>query len=276
MSKHLYTRLHKEFLDKARNFHIKHFCNHLEYSGDFNIDRNKDVFGRVLKEFIDKETGEKNPINHRTVLNILNAGLAPNARASTLEIIAKFLGYGGFDSFSKTSSDKPSRNSLNIILAVVLTVCCMGAVVLFFLSRNQENEVRKIIENANRAQFEAYKALPEINTKDLRKYYTDKGSALKVIEDILKRSSKLKRVINLPADNPSYYTVYEINILKQEEDKILAESKEHWYLRWYNIESDKYEKKYDETNTQLYILRKEKDQWKIDANDFTGTATDIK
>lgn len=268
------SRLYQEFIQKVKEFYRDEFCKSPEYAADFEKDRIKDLFGRLLKEHLEKDTGIKNPFNHRTLINIVNGGIAPNARQTTLDAIAKFCGYDNYASFLENNPTviKPKRKLYVLwITAVVL----LTGLLVWWTTDKPNREIHRIIHDANRAQFNAYKALPEVKTNGLKPYYTENGSAFKVIEDILKRSATLNRVITQPETNSSYYTIHEIKILKKERGRLIAETQEHWYLRWYCLNTQKFVKKYDETNSQIYVFKKEQGKWKIDSNDYKGTAENI-
>ncbi len=266
--------LYQKFMLSANAFYDNEFSKHPEFTGNFALDRNKDSFGRGLKAHMEGVTGITNPFNHRTLITMVIGGIAPNARLSTLDTIAKFCGYDGHASFleSRPSYTKPLKKSY--LLWVAAAVLLLAGVLVFW-KITPTPDIHRIIHHANQAQFEAYRALPEVKTDELKKYYTENGSAYKVIVDILERSAAQNRVITEPENNPSYYTIHEIKILKKN-GRIVAETQEHWYLRWYCLTTHTFIKKYDETNRQIYILRKVKGVWKIDANDFEGTAEVIK
>lgn len=275
MSLNGHRNLYEEVVKKARFFHSNEFKSNAEFTGNFENDKNKDAFGRALKEYIESKTGICNPFNHRTLINILNAGIAPNARSSTVDALSKFIGYEDFETFSKMRKKPESKSYL--VLAFFSGVLVLGIAVSFvsFKSKKVDVAIEEVIINANQAQFDAYKTLPLVNVQILKKYYTESGSAFNVIKDILNRSAQLKRTVNLPHDNPSYYTIHDIRILEKKGDRVVAVSEEHWYLRWFCLETNNYIKKYDVTNSQVYILVKENEEWKIDSNDYTGTAVEI-
>ena len=267
-------RLHKEFVEKVEDFYNQKFKSHPDFSRDFSVDKVKDSFGRELKKEIEKETDLSNPLNHRTILNILNSGLASNARISTLDTLSKFLKYDSFEHYVKSLQNNKTKNKRRWPLMVVsfLFVC---AGFYYLIQKNVDKEVLRIVTEANKAQFEAFRALPNVNTGELKMLYTSEGTAFKIVENVLKRSSMQNRVISLPEDNPSYYNLIDIKIIDRKSGRIVVETKEHWYLRWFSLDTQDYIKKYDVTNNQTYVLIKENGSWKIDSNDYMGTAQNI-
>lgn len=272
--KDLNSLLYNKVLDKVKEFYFNQLDQNLDFSGNFEEDRIKDSFGRILKGYFEEETKIKNPLNHRTILNIINTGLAVNVRPTTLDILSKFVGYEDYNSFKKEVNKESSRKKTWIYYAI--PVLLLAGFVFYNFNQSHDKELFELIELANETQFKTYQALPEIDLKDLQKYYTKDGSAYLVIENILKRSAQLNRVIKLPADNPSYYNIHQLQIISKKPKRVLIESTEHWYLRWYSLSSQQYIKKYDVSNTQIYSIVKENGIWKIEDNDYMGTAEDIK
>lgn len=272
--KDLNSLLYNKVLDKVERFYFNQLDQNPDFSGNFEEDRIKDSFGRILKEYFEKETKIKNPLNHRTILNIINSGLAVNVRPSTLDVLSKFVGYEDYAGFIKDANKESSWKKSWFYYAIPIIL--LAALLFYKNNKSQKKDLFELIELANEAQFKSFQALPEIDLKDLKKYYTIDGSAYPVIENILKRSTQLNRVINLPADNPSYYNIHQLQVISKKPKRVLIESTEHWYLRWYSLETHEYIKKYDVSNTQIYSIIKENGIWKIEDNDYMGTAVDIK
>ncbi len=271
------TTLNNSFIARVREFYDTDFSHHPDFTGSFETDKIKDSFGRALKAHIENETAISNPFNHRTLINMVKSGIAPNAKNHTLNTLSRFCGYPDFDTFCNAGTGHSQKDPQNRRLAWGVAILAL-ALIYWGITRTdpQQKAIFIVIEKANQAQFEAYRKLPEVFTDDLKKYYTAEGSACKVIEDILKRSAEKNRTIHLPAGNPSYYTLHDMKLISRDSDKAIMETREYWYLRWYNTETGAYEIKYDVFNTQVYILRKDGRGWKVHANDYTGTAEVIK
>ena len=274
---HIIHTLYSIFLEQVKLYYHEEFSGHLDYTGNFEKDKLKDSFGRQLKSHIEIKTKVVNPFNHRTLINIVNNGIAINAKTQTLNIIAQYMGYSDFDKFClSVPKQKPKKRIYFWLAAAVLVAICTIGAVFILPTETEENKILETIKQANKTQFEAYQKLPEVYTQELKKYYTSNGNGYKVIEDILKRSVVLNRSISLPDGNPSYYNIHSTKILSKKENEAIVETKEHWYLRWYNMEDSVYVKKYDVTNTQIYILHKLDGVWKIDGNDYSGDPKEIK
>lgn len=268
--------LNDSFIVRVREFYDTGFSHHPDFTGSFEADKIKDSFGRALKAHIEDETAISNPFNHRTLINMVKSGIAPNAKNHTLNTLSRFCGYSDFDTFCNAGV-VPKKTWKNKGWALGATILAL-ALIYWGVTRTdpQQDAIFSVIEKANRAQFEAYRKLPDVFTDDLKKYYSAEGSACRVIEDILKRSSARNRTIHLPAGNPSYYTLHDMKLINRDSDRATVETREHWYLRWYNTGTGAYELKYDVSNTQIYILRREAGGWKVHANDYMGTAEVVK
>jgi hypothetical protein len=281
---HYLNLLFEDLTQAATSYHLSYYSKNIDYSGSYEVDRNKDSFGRLLKEDIIEKTKDKNPLNHRTLINLLKAGFTLNAQQNTLNVISIYLGYESFEDFCANRKEikiEPQKTTKKNVWPLILTFLAVLGMSLalafyFFQKRNvEEDQLRKTIEAANAYQFETYKKLPAIDTSQLLKFYTKYGSAKKIIIQILTKHKQKNRVISFPADNPSYFTVQQIFKPKYEKDKIIVETKEHWYLRWYDTQLKKYILKYDVGNKQTYIFKKEGNTWKIDSNDYIGEVKPI-
>ncbi len=109
----------------------------------------------------------------------------------------------------------------------------------------------------------------------LEKYYLKNGKAIELLKKIINKHATINLTIGQPNNNPSYHNIQHINIQHLTRTEAIVETKEHWYLKWYNTKTKKYELKYDVSNTQFYKLVKTKNSWEIESNDYTGESKKI-
>lgn len=136
-------------------------------------------------------------------------------------------------------------------------------------------QVLSVVKNAIQAEFNAYKKLPKINLKDLDKYFTKTGSARARIVHLLNRHKVRGWVINNPL-NPSTSELLDIKLKKVESNKATVTTEEYWYLRWFDVNTSKYSRIYNEKNIQTYILVDEgKGEWRVDVNIYSGSSKPV-
>jgi hypothetical protein len=144
-----------------------------------------------------------------------------------------------------------------------------------WVKSRQKSAIIKTIIEANNAQFESFKQLPNFETKELEKYYSKNSKALNLLKKILLKHRQNNFTIGKPILNPSYFNIQEINFQKISKTEAIVVTKEYWYLKWYNLKSKKYELKYDVSNSQFYKIVKENEFWKIESNDYQGESKKI-
>jgi len=160
-------------------------------------------------------------------------------RLNTLNKMCVYLGYTSWSSFCKAVDDSNSANE----------------------------QFKHVIEAALSAEFEVYNDLPEQNLDKLLPYFIKDAPAYKQIYQIVNKQSQLQITLK-NKNNPSYYQVLEIEVIKIEETEVHLTTHECWYLNWYNQKLEQPQKLYNENNKQLYILKKENELWKIYLNHY--------
>ena len=138
------------------------------------------------------------------------------------------------------------------------------------------NDPLDVVKNGLRAEFEAYKRLPNIELDDLKKCFTKGSLAYERIVLILNKNKERNWMIANDL-NPSNYEILDIDIVKQAANKIEIVTRECWYLRWYNPATEKYTFIYNELNEQRYFLERSNDrsEWKIKINYYESTNIDF-
>ena len=123
--------------------------------------------------------------------------------------------------------------------------------------------IERVVTEAIEKEFEAYRTLPQIIEDNiLDKWFFPEGPAKKEIMHVLLRHKERGWIISNPM-NPSTKRVLSLKIKKIEKEEVFVSTTEYWYLRWWNTKENSYAYPYRETNRQQYILRKDKDLWKV-------------
>jgi len=137
----------------------------------------------------------------------------------------------------------------------------------FALKNDLNIDFKHLILKANEAEFEVYKSIPKINLKSLLPYFIKDGPAYNQIYKLT--TKQVKKGISLKDDrNPSYSEVLEVQILKKEPEVVRIKTKECWYLKWYCKDESIDVKYYNNNNTQLYLLNRTDEGWKIRVNHY--------
>lgn len=125
--------------------------------------------------------------------------------------------------------------------------------------------LERVITEGLDAEFRAYSLLPKISDEELRRWFCEDGPAMKTIMTIVTRHQKKGWVISNPM-NPSTKRIMDIKVKKIADGEAIVNTIEHWYLRWFDVNSDSFTYTYNENNRQTYIIKKESDGWKIFQN----------
>ncbi len=280
-------KLYDSFIQKAKEFHKNIFSSHVDFTLQFEIDSTKDSFGRLFKDDIEAATKIINPLNHRTLINMLKTKFTGNTHKNTLNTVSQYLGFIDFDDYAfqfnqKNNSIKemehvhkksiPKNILISLIILPILITACYFSIYFY-----QKSSVSKVIFEANNIQFEAFKKLPIIYDSKLEAVFVKNGNAYKVVKNILNKHALNKRTIGQPNDNPSYYSIQEFLSFKFNWNfsEVKVYTKEHWYLKWFNLDKNDYQLKYDVSNEQYYLLKKINGKWFILDNDYEGDSIKI-
>lgn len=198
---------------------------------------------------------------------------------NSLLAFAKYLGFTSLEALETELS--PKKETYKIIhYAIYLSLSTFFIITIiwyiwYWIPTKERLNIIKVIEDANQVQFEMYRTLELKDSLILDNFYTKMGSAKKAIITVIKQNSTKPRRINLPLDNPSFYKIFTKQVLTIDSDVATVKTTEHWFLKWYNIETNKYEVSYDVKNEQFYELMKQDGRWKIDHNFYEGKASRI-
>jgi hypothetical protein len=120
----------------------------------------------------------------------------------------------------------------------------------------------KIISEAVDAEFYAYKALPEIKTESVEKYFYLDGPGYVEIMTYLSRHKERGWILSNPF-NPSTKRLMSVKLKKIKGAEALLTTDEYWYLKWWDSQQEKYTYVYRETNRQHYVLLCRNGEWKV-------------
>jgi hypothetical protein len=178
-----------------------------------------------------------------TLERIFKYGYAPNHRdkraVNTLTILCCFLEYADWEDF--ITQKKIQFNITDVKLEEVLEA---------------------VVRNADEVEFEAYKSLPEIRTENLKKHLIPSGTAYMRIYNILVLHSGKQWTIN-NENNPSGYKINKVWIESITSKEVIIKTREYWYLRWFEIPTQRYRHIYNEENTQTWTIVFEEGTWKV-------------
>jgi hypothetical protein len=212
----------------------------------------------------------------RDTVQRFNKGDGGDSKAS-LEAYARYIGYKSREDF-EVLNEKDNQNKVKLkwfLGIVIMTLIAASFYVFLFQPYRQKKEILKVIENANRTQFQVFKRLDLKDSVKIDSFYTRTGSARKSIITLMKESQNGNRRIDVPTDNPSYYTIHEKRVVEININHAIVKTKEHWFLKWYDTGIKKYKVSYDHLNEQIYQLINIDGVWKIENNFYEGKATNI-
>lgn len=129
----------------------------------------------------------------------------------------------------------------------------------------QEYFVR-LIEEAARAEFAAYAAVPEVRLASLEGVFVPDGPAYRRIRNVVEQSALKGWTLRHPEYNPSTMRVLSVRVGGVTDAEATVFTEEYWYLRWWSMPESRYAHIYNETNQQRYVLTRAGGRWLIDAN----------
>jgi hypothetical protein len=283
-----YALLQKKFIQKAKQFHTNKFINDGKSEGDFDLDSIKDSFRIALENEI--QASIKDKVGKATILDIIRNGFKDNAKVSTLDVISKYVGYPkGFSEFYEMNKDVSEvevakdktffqlsiRNILDLkIKKWILSI--LGATLLFFVGTKlypfyvqstlpTDTELIEVVKNSNRAEFNAYKKIPVLSTKEVEEFTTGIKKT-EILTRLNKRRDSLWVMNN--EKNPSEAMIYNFSVKEKKTDLAKVITVEHWKLHWFDTKRKEYRKPYDQITHQEYLLIKENGKWKVTSNDM--------
>ena len=181
----------------------------------------------------------------------------------------------------KTQEPPKRKRSLTYLLLLPLTLVLALA---FFVSQKNNSapsitdktnldsiQTLKIVKQAVKAEFAAYKAVPnyESQLEVVKGLFWENGAAYKNIFNVV-NAQKLKAGVLSNDANPSSNELLSITLDSINGNTAYVSTKEHWRIKWFDTKAHRYEYLYDTINTQTYILTKDmvNGLWKIAINNY--------
>ncbi len=125
--------------------------------------------------------------------------------------------------------------------------------------------ILKVVYEGIKAEFNAYKSLPDINDAPLASWFNEDGSAYKEIMSNLLSLQKREWVLTNHF-NPSHHLIKSLKLTQFNGNHALVKTVEYYYLKWFQPVKNEYTYVYRETNTQTYQLILKDGKWLIEAN----------
>ena len=133
-------------------------------------------------------------------------------------------------------------------------------------SRGEPHELKlyfeRLVAGALDAEFDAYLALPRVETVGLLRWFDPEGPAFAEIVDRLQQRARVGSIISNPL-NPSTKRLCSVRVRSLHAPEATVSTTEYWYLRWWDRRRKEYVYAYRETNRQTYLLREGKGAWKV-------------
>ncbi|NUO01688.1 MAG: hypothetical protein HUU01_13870 [Saprospiraceae bacterium] len=212
-------------------------------------------------------------------------GLTENTKYKSLDAYACYVGYKNWEDFRHRNEDTIARllNEKETALdgqgkvqrpgfsikAILKKTAIIPILMLSCLAYYQgcyrathSREIKRLILEANQAEFNAYKSIPVIDTAFLDRFYTMNSPNREEIKHVLYNNSRLNRSLKTP---PSTHQVVEVHIEKIWLNSARVKTREKWHLLWQDT-SQTPKVKADTVNYQDYYLVWDSEQWKIKTN----------
>ncbi len=223
-----------------------------------------------------------------TLLRFVQNSHAPSEK--TKDMIAIYLGYAAWQAFAEKHTPKMPKIpfykkiawrkvglvSLGFLSGCVLCTLFFYIFVLpevfpkfsyeprysFDVYGKDKLDLLFTVQLSGQIETNAYRRLPHLDSAWLDLVYTPENPSRRRIIDKTAVRSKAQWTMG-NTGNPTNYKIYDARILHQTPDSAIVETKEHWKLNYYDLVNKKYCYDYDETDEQIYYLRKIQDRWKI-------------
>ncbi len=125
------------------------------------------------------------------------------------------------------------------------------------------DHLEKVVTACIDAEFDAYLALPVIDTAKLLRWFDKDGPAFKDLIHTLTKTAERQWTLTNPG-NPSTKRVIKVIVKDIGEGKAVVKTTEYQYLRWWSNIDQKYTYPYRETSRNTYFLKQVADNWLVD------------
>jgi hypothetical protein len=212
----------------------------------------------ILAQTISKELNEKLPpkqrlnmgtsLSYRTLRKIMlgdyKIALPIDPRTlNTLTKIVAFLGHENWNSFIAHADSQKFQSAHKL---------------------NPDEEVLEVVRISVHNEYKAYQQLPKPDASLLTTHLEDGPAFNLIMEVLLERKSRNVTISN--PFNPSTYEILDIELKKLEPTYAQVYTREYWLLCWWDIQKNRYVKRYKNISEHFYILHKINNQWKVKTN----------
>ncbi len=214
-----------------------------------------DELSSILSVFLSEKLSDNlklkmgTTISSKTLMNIykgkykLSYPIDPRT-LNTLSKLVFFLGFNNWEDFI-VDVEKKQKHKIN--------------------SASPKVQVTDLVKKALASSFKVFNTLPELKIEPLKEFYSEDGSAIILILDLLNQKQRDNWSLS-NTYNPSTFEILDIKVVEIKEDTAKVSTKEYWLLCWWDLEKNKYVKRFKNISDHYYLLIKEDDTWKIRAD----------
>lgn len=166
----------------------------------------------------------------------------------TLDKLSIFMGYRDFSEYSSARERADDMNQLEIRSIPMQDI------------RFDDQFFVDFINEFNELEFRAFLALPQIEVTEMLHFVHENSPLYSRIKQSKMELSK-KGVLLNNTEQRSNYEIYNVKKISEEENKVVYEASEFWFLQFELTTGEKY--LYNKTNTQQYFFRRIAGEWKL-------------
>ncbi|MEL6864868.1 MAG: hypothetical protein AAFP19_10625 [Bacteroidota bacterium] len=289
----LIQKINSEWLGKYARFGtaLTQVSSPINFAKALHQDMQEELYRRGIKVTV---------VNSLTIHHYFKqGGFSNRAKTGTLDLFCQYLGYERWSDFVVKNRElalhlpskrlhhpdlilvpkhrdkaPPPRWTWLLLLLFAMGVCVYSVqCYTHSFSQTEKDFFRMRLEAANQLEFDLYQSVPNIaDTVQLNQYFTKTGSARRGVLVNLFRAIRSSRELRMPG---SGYEILDFHYLSKTGREVRIKTKEKWYILWYNPNTDKDVRLYDEVNEQEYIFIREENKWKIQTNIYEGKAEAI-
>ncbi len=159
----------------------------------------------------------------------------------------------------------------SIHLGVVMVLFISVFITYYNVPESNNFHFKKLIEDSNMKRldvFENYEKMSNANiSKAIEKYYIKDSQAYNDVFKVIESRKKNKYHLDISQLKPF---IKDFRIINQDKNHIVINTIEHWSTHWTNNKKDDLWYIGDISNYQTYVLKKIGNDWKIEANHYSG------
>jgi hypothetical protein len=263
-----------------------------EYGDSLKKANNLTTLASAIHSDITKSlNGRKIKVSNSLIIyNYLKSDtLSDKAHLNTLDMFSAYLGYKNWEEFCENNKsvveakvegqegeyeDVVVKDERWKYLWFVVPVICLILGGMWWKNSTSFTDVERdlfknVILKANKAEINAYKRVPQMDTTELYNYYTNDSKGK---DDIISRIKRKMKDSCKVCDN-IYGDMIDINYDKKTSHSATVRTTENWKVFWCN-QSDSLVGRYKKTVEHIYTLKEENGTWKIE-NDIFGKSITV-